>query len=105
MIKDNVQYLKSQNLRSFMSRSTIDEAEDGIVCYANLLIEKTTGKILELSSSLKVIEGAVSVPVALKKKSLWEGEMRVEPAYDKEQLPSAAGVILEKSLAEFNKSV
>lgn len=104
MIEKNVKQLMSYNLRELMSRSTVDEVDGKIICYLNLLLDKTSGEILNLSSKVHWTENTISVPIALTTKNLFpmDSAIYLEPAYEDNELPPDVKIIVEQSLQSFN---
>lgn len=107
IIEQNVQKLQDSDINEITFSTTVQEIDGVIVCYANLLIEKTTGKILKLTPSHQVFwqEDAVSTPVAIKTKNLFEGPSLLELAQkqDLDPLPSQSKDVVQSSLESFNK--
>ncbi|MBS0628456.1 MAG: hypothetical protein JSS09_09640 [Verrucomicrobia bacterium] len=104
MINQNITKLNQYNLNALINSMTIQEVNGEIVCYANLLIDKASGEILDLSSKVKWSETTISTPVAIKTKSLFSSAppyLELPPGDD--ALPSALRMIIEKSFKAFNQ--
>jgi len=109
LIDENVEKLQQSNIDEIVYTTTIQEIDEDIVCYGNLLIEKKSGKILSLSPSDQVFwrEDAISVPIAIKTKSLLDGCFRLEFAIgdDLKELSQETVHLLKTSLETFNKLI
>jgi hypothetical protein len=104
MINQNVTKLNQYDLNKLMGLITTREVNGEIVCYANLLIDKTSGEIVDLSSKVKWSETTISTPVAIKTKDLFSSAppyLELPPGDD--ALPSALRIIIEKSFKAFNQ--
>lgn len=107
MIEKNITRLQQYNLGELMSRLRVEEVNKEIVCYVNLLVNKQTGEILDLSSKVKWAENAISTPIAIKTKGLFTKEVTryLDLASEKGELPAALELIIKKSLSAFNKTL
>ncbi len=106
MIEKNVAQLGQYDLGDLMSRLSVEEVNEEIVCYVNLLVNKKTGEILDLSSKVKWAENAISTPVAIKTTGLFtkEATCHLELASEGD-LPAALKLIIKKSLQVFNETL
>jgi hypothetical protein len=99
--------LQQCDLNQITSSTTIEQIDEDIVCYANLLIEIQTGKILYLTPCNKVLwqENAVSTPVVIKSKGIFENPSLLELVRmeDLSDLSPSSVNIVEASLEAFNK--
>ncbi|MES2199042.1 MAG: hypothetical protein V4489_02605 [Chlamydiota bacterium] len=104
MIEQNVARLKQYDLKELMSHSTIDEVNGEIVCYVNLLVDKRSGEILNLSSEILWAENTISTPIAIKTKDLSNiaTTSRLELVSEEGDLSNSLRTTIEKSLTAFN---
>ncbi len=108
IVQQNIQTLQQVNLNEFISFSTVREFEGKLICYANLLVEQGSGKILRFSPCSQVFfkENAISTPVSVIS-ALPFGEQM--PTYlevaSKEELEDKERFIIEESLKEFNQNI
>ena len=84
--QENITTLQRANINDLFLKESIREIENEIVCYANLLVEKKTGKILQVTPSRKVLweEDAISTPIAISKVSIFDSTLKLELAREED---------------------
>ena len=102
MIEKNVANLSQYDLNDLMSRLRVEEVNGEIVSYLNLLVDKKSGEILDLSSNVKWFEHTISTPVAILRKGLFNTDKTLRIELASKELPVALELIIKKSLQAFN---
>lgn len=104
--QENIITLQSANINDLFLKESIQEIENEMVCYANLLVEKKTGKILKVTPSRKVLwtEDAISTPIAISKVDIFDSNAKLELARveDLDLLLPLSKKELKQSIDAFN---
>jgi len=106
LVKENIAVLEKANINDLFLKESIREIGDEIVCYANILVEKKTGKILNITPSRKVLwrEDAINTPIAISKVNIFDrrAELQLARVEDLDVLPPSSKKELKESLDAFN---
>ena len=102
MIQTNVETLKNMDWNEVRSSLTIRSTPEGeIVGYLNTMIDKTSGKILEIAQRIRVFDNMAVVPTILKVTG--KETFKLELIEEESDLPKAVVEAVSSSFQEFNR--
>lgn len=103
VIQINVDTLRQINWEDLRDSLTVRSTEEGdIVGYLNLMVDESSGKILEVSDKIRFFEHMAVTTIKLKETG--EGLHFALELMDNEDLPDSIRSIVEFSFIEFNKN-
>jgi hypothetical protein len=106
LIEKNMDRLCQCNPDKLMNRLSVRDVDGESTGLLNIMIDKQSGEILDLSHKMPRAENAITIPILLKKKDLLDEteKARLELLSDLEkEIPTEANDVVKESLHLFNQ--
>jgi hypothetical protein len=107
VVEENIEKLSSLNIDRMFNETSIREVDGELVGFLNLLVDPNTGAILDLTRKVRWEEKAISTPILVKRKDLFDANAKTKLSLtdEKKDISLAAYAVLEESLHAFNHKI
>ena len=103
IIEKNTNMLQSFNFGKLLGNVSFREVDKELVSYVNLMVDKTSGEMLDITQGIRIVDNSFSTPLAVKRKDFFSNFYLELIIRKEEEIPESIQDVLKKSLLEFNK--